>query len=64
MRKILGLLTALLLVSPVMADDVVMHGGSDGSPAFVWIVMDDDVYFCSADGDVENPVCHKAVMKD
>ena len=65
MKKIFGLLTTLLLVSPVMADDVVMHGGGNENPAYVWIVIDDDIYFCSGYGvNIENPVCHKAEMKD
>jgi hypothetical protein len=64
MKKILGLLTALLLATPVIADDVALHGGTEGSAFYVWVVIDDDVYFCKAYGQVENPVCHKAEMKD
>ena len=61
MNKVL-LLAALLLASPVMADDVAVSSNFKGS---AWIVMDDEIWFCQTwDTDTTEPVCYKAEMKD
>ena len=65
MKKILGLLTALLLGSPVMADDVAV--ASSHHATATWVVIDDEVYFCTMrDGDASptNPICYEAEMED
>jgi len=62
MKKILGLLTALLLASPVMADDAAVSSNDKGS---AWIVMDDEIWFCHVwDTETTEPVCYKAEMRD
>ena len=66
MKKSFGLITALLLIPPVMAhDDIVISSTYEGS---TWVVMDGDVYFCNAfmseTATPDNPVCVKAEMKD
>ena len=65
MNKVLGLLTALLLVSPVMAD-VAISTNARGDHA--WIIKDEKVYVCGKAGtklacmtlDLEN--AHSAPM--
>ncbi len=63
MKKILGLVTALLLASPVMGDVAITT--TEGFPAIAWVVIDDEVYWCRAHSTLEDePVCYKAEMKD
>ena len=65
MKKILGLITALLVVSPVMADDVAVSSNETGG--WSWVVIDDEVYYCTMrDGDASptNPICYEAEMED
>jgi hypothetical protein len=65
MKKILGLLTALLLATPVMADVAVTMAGETSLRA--WVVIDDEVYYCRTDRNptIENPpICYGADMKD
>ena len=66
MKKILGLLTALLLATPVMADDVAVGAGSEGTAGNgAWIVMDSEIYWCRLpDGRDGHPLCKKAKMKN
>jgi len=60
MKKILGLITALLLVSPVVADHVAVSSNERGH--WSWVVIDDDIYLCvHVEG---KPTCTKAEMKD
>ena len=47
MKKVLGLLTALLLASPVMAD-VAIATNAKGDAA--WIIKDEKVYVCAGTG--------------
>ena len=65
MKKVLGLLTALLLTTPVVADDVVI---SDNHKTLVWIVIDGEPYFCAPHWNAEQknykPVCYEADMKN
>ena len=63
MKKLIGLFSALLLVSPVMADDVAI--ASEHASA-AWVVIGDDVYLCTIrePASVENPICYEADMKD
>jgi hypothetical protein len=63
MNKVL-LLAALLLASPVMADDVAV---SSAHPRITWVVISDEVYFCTIveePASVKNPICYEAEMKD
>jgi hypothetical protein len=62
MKKILGLITALLLVSPVVADDVAVSSSEHG--VRTWVVVDGDIYYCAAGPAGEHPTCYKAEMKD
>lgn len=64
MKKILGLLTALLLATPVMADVAVTMAGETSLRA--WVVIDDEVYYCvtNSPATIENPICYEADMKD
>jgi len=58
-KRILGLLTAILLVSPVIAGEVVTSDGGGRA----WVVMGGDIHFCRplADGEV---LCKKARIED
>lgn len=63
MKRILGLLTALLLVSPAMAEDVAVATGEMAGKA--WVVIDGEIYFCDAyEYKGRGPICYKAEMKD
>ena len=66
MKKILGLLTALLLATPVMADDVAIGtGGESSTLAGAWIVVGSEIYFCRLpNGRDGRPLCTAAAMKN
>ena len=63
MKRLIGVLLALITVTPAIASDSAITYVERYDSGAVWVVMDEDVLLCAWSPDKKVPLCRKAVIE-
>mgnify|MGYP006438796537 FL=1 len=63
MKRLIGVLLALITITPAIASDSAITYVERYDSGAVWVVMDQDVLLCAWSPDKKVPMCRKAVIE-
>ena len=63
MKRLTGVLLALITITPAIASDSAITYVERYDSGAVWVVLDEDVLLCAWSPDKKVPLCRKAVIE-
>ena len=63
MKRLIGVLLALITITPAIASDSAITYVERYDSGAVWVVLDEDVLLCAWSPDKKVPWCRKAVIE-